>query len=189
MSLNNTLSVFVPVLRELLTRSRYFNSQPTGPRCAYTDRGSNCKRDNSAPTSPSLHSLPCTTKHWYHSYLKISEILAQSEASPSGTPDIQNGISLVELTHQLVLATQRGRACTENGTALYHKWKLIGPPRNVPELGEEYLAWQIAFEKKLIHGVRLIMVPKTVQPPQHRPIFCVYGCQKNDSFRWFSSHP
>lgn len=125
MSLNNTSlnppctrSLFLCLLREWLTRLRCFNSQPTGPCYPYTDRGSNCKRDNSAPTSLSVHSLPCSTKQWYHFYLKISEISAESEENPSGTIAIQNGISLVELTHQLI-------PCHVKRTRMYRKRKGI----------------------------------------------------------------
>ena len=132
------------------------------------------------------------------SYLKIANISAESEETPSGTIELQRpisnipqgGTSLVDITCRLVLATQRGRACTQDGKALYDKWTLSGPPQDLTlEFGDGYLAWKAAFENNPFHGVRLIMVPKTVRPPPNRYIFCVYGCQKNDSLRWFSSHP
>ena len=75
----------------------------------------------------------------------------------------EGGTSLVDVTCRLVLATQRGRACTQHGKALYHKWTLIGPPQAITlEFGDGYLAWGGAFENNPLHGVRLIMVPKTV---------------------------
>jgi len=99
-------------------------------------------------------------------------------------------ISLLELIRRLLLAAQRGRAVTDDGEAFYDKWELVGPPVDVShEFGDGYFAWGVAFEGERLHGVRLIMVPKTILPPDGCPIFCVYGCTKFDSPRWFSSHP
>jgi len=105
------------------------------------------------------------------SYLKAANISAESAESSSDTIELQRpisnipegGTSLVDVTCRLVLATQRGRACTQHGKALYDKWTLIGPPQAITlEFGDGYLAWGGAFENNPLHGVRLIMVPKTV---------------------------
>ena len=98
-------------------------------------------------------------------------------------------VSLVERTGQFLLGAQRGRACRDGGQALCDRWRLIGPPQDVShEFGPGYLAWGIAFENKLLSGVRLIMVPSTFGPPKGCTIFCVYGCTKDNLPRWFTSH-
>jgi len=103
-----------------------------------------------------------------------------------------SGVSVVELTRRLVLATQRGRACADGGEAFCKKWQLLDDPQDVShEFGDGYLAYNVAFETEQLWGWRLIMVPKNIRPEKTcYYIFCVYGCTDEDnSPRWLSSHP
>ena len=105
-------------------------------------------------------------------------------------PLLDAHVPLTERTRQFCLARQRGRACADDDEALCEKWKLIGPPQDVShEFGTGYLAWGVTFEGKRVVGMRLIMVPRTIPRPVDCPIFCVYGCTKDGSPFWMSSHP